>query len=81
MTFRDELKLKYPKMNARKETSRKAAMRLMCLECVGGVSAEVAACTDSGCPMHAFRPKTQTRPVQVPEIDTCEGSESESSNG
>ena len=35
--------------------SRKAAVRSMCLECVGFDTAEVARCTDYRCPLWAFR--------------------------
>jgi hypothetical protein len=76
MTFREELRLKYPKMHVRAEAgSRKASMRLMCLECVGGDVAEITRCTDGGCPMYQWRPKTQNRPSEVSIIDTCEASE------
>ncbi len=57
MNLRDELKLKYPKTIARAATgSRQSAIKLMCLECVGGVKADIKACSDGGCPLHPYRP-------------------------
>jgi hypothetical protein len=34
----------------------KAAIKLFCLECVGGEKAKVASCTDHGCPLYPVRP-------------------------
>ena len=36
--------------------SRKAAIDMMCLECVGWVVEEVRFCTDRGCPLWPYRP-------------------------
>lgn len=35
--------------------SRKAAMRAQCLDCVAYQEAEVALCTDRGCPLYPYR--------------------------
>jgi len=40
-----------------KEGSRKAAIRLHCLWCMGWSSPEVRSCTMTRCPLHAFREK------------------------
>lgn len=37
--------------------SRKAAMRMFCLECVGYENSEVSLCTDPECPLYPYRPK------------------------
>lgn len=57
-TFRDELAAKLPNTATAMKTgkSRKAAIKLMCLECVGGSRADVARCTDGGCPLFLYRP-------------------------
>jgi len=39
----------------KRKTSRKAAIRSFCLECVGYVEKEVRLCTDKGCPLYYFR--------------------------
>jgi hypothetical protein len=36
--------------------SRKAAIKAQCLECCGWERTEVQACTDTGCPLHPYRP-------------------------
>jgi hypothetical protein len=35
--------------------SRSCAIRLFCIECMGGVSAEVKKCEATDCPLHSFR--------------------------
>ena len=42
--------------------SRKAAMRMFCLECVGYSEGEVALCTDTYCPLFPYRPKSKAGP-------------------
>jgi hypothetical protein len=39
--------------------SRKAAMHAFCLECCGYQIKEVFACTDLGCPLYPYRPKSR----------------------
>ena len=48
---------KYVKMYARamRGKSRKAAMRMQCVECMGYVESEVELCTDPGCPLYPYR--------------------------
>lgn len=36
-------------------TNRKSAIRAMCVICMGGMIQEVAKCTSTSCPLHAFR--------------------------
>lgn len=40
-------------------TSRKAAMRIFCLECCGYEIREVFLCTDLGCPLYPYRPRSR----------------------
>jgi hypothetical protein len=39
-----------------KRGSRKAAMELFCIECMGGTISEVGRCTSPGCSLYLFRP-------------------------
>jgi hypothetical protein len=43
--------------------SRKAAMHAQCLECCGWQVKEVFLCTDLGCPLYPYRPKSRVSPV------------------
>jgi len=51
----------YPSTTKKKWTqamnsnSRKAAIRCMCLLCLGGSPKEVSACTQPDCPLYKFR--------------------------
>jgi len=56
MSNRD-IPVRYVKMYARamKGKSRKAAMRMQCIECMGYVESEVDLCTDPGCPLYPYR--------------------------
>ena len=50
--------------------SRKAAMRAFCLECCGWEIKEVFLCTDSGCNLYPYRPRSrvsQGTPQNIPE--------------
>lgn len=38
------------------KASPREAIKIMCLECVGYVSADVAGCTSDACPLHKYRP-------------------------
>jgi len=57
-TFRQELAAKSPRVatSAQSGRSRAAALKLMCLECVGGTRAHISDCTDKGCPLWLYRP-------------------------
>ena len=59
---------KYQKLYSRATSgkSRKAAIRMFCLECVGYSEYEVSVCTDADCPLYAYRPKEK---VEVPFND------------
>jgi len=43
--------------------SRKAAMHSFCLECCGWQIKEVFLCTDLGCSLYPYRPKSRVSPV------------------
>ncbi len=45
-----------PELRARAKTSRAAAVKLFCLECVGGVRADVRDCTACDCALYPWRP-------------------------
>jgi len=45
----------YQKLYAKRNTSRKAAIRMACLECMGYVSKEVEVCTEASCPLYKWR--------------------------
>lgn len=47
--FRDELLSSYPGRAERASSSRKAALELFCMECVGGTSVEAGRCQSRGC--------------------------------
>jgi len=50
--------------------SRKAAMRAFCLECCGYEIREVFLCTDLGCPLYPYRPRSrvsQGAPESIPQ--------------
>ena len=50
-----EIPSKYQKLHGRRNTSRKAAVRSFCLECVGYAESEVKVCTDKDCPLFKWR--------------------------
>jgi len=43
-------------IKALKGSSREAAVKSFCMECVCWLRAEVAQCTDPGCPLYPYRP-------------------------
>lgn len=43
-------------LRIRAKTSRAAAVKLFCLECVGGIRAEVRDCTSKDCALYPHRP-------------------------
>lgn len=57
--------------------SRKAAMRAFCLECCGYEIREVFLCTDLGCPLYPYRPRS--RVSQGTSESVLEGPESKKS--
>lgn len=59
--------------------SRKAAMHSFCLECCGYQITEVYACTDLGCSLYPYRPRS--RVVPVTSEDVREPSESPNDRG
>lgn len=55
MRLSEELKQKHPGMAHRAERSPLAAIRLFCLECMGGSAMEVSRCATTECTLHRFR--------------------------
>jgi hypothetical protein len=49
MTCREEIAKRLPKAIERAKTSRLTAIRLFCIECMGGSSREAKACTQRDC--------------------------------
>jgi hypothetical protein len=50
--------------------SRKSAMRAFCVECCGWEIGEVFLCTDKGCSLYPYRPRSrvsQGTPESIPE--------------
>ena len=43
--------------------SRKIAIKEKCLDCSGGIPAEVRRCPATGCPLWPFRTGTATKPI------------------
>ena len=52
-----ELAAKYPELCAAAPTSRASAVRLFCIECMGGNRGDAKRCAESACPLwpHAWR--------------------------
>lgn len=48
-TVREEMLVKYPSLVARSKTSRPAAIKLMCIECMGGSYSDAKECTTKDC--------------------------------
>lgn len=57
INVRSELKLKYPKVARNAVRQPKAAIKLFCLECVGGDYGEAKRCAESSCSLwpYAFK--------------------------
>lgn len=53
--IREELALRFPKLCARASTSRAAAVKLFCVECMGGVVRDARECEEAGCPLRPHR--------------------------
>jgi len=56
------IRKKYPALSSKSARRPLAAIRLFCLECLGGSVHEVRNCTSSDCSLYAFR--MGKRPVQ-----------------
>ena len=62
-----------------KGKSRKAALRAFCAECCGYQIKEVYLCTDLGCPLYPYRPRSRVSPVaseSVPNEQESKNSDS-----
>ncbi len=56
VTLKDELKKRFPKrIEAIKKGSRRMAIFMECLDCVGGYIQDVINCTGTDCFLYAFR--------------------------
>jgi hypothetical protein len=83
-SFRDELREKLPRTSeaAASGKSRASAIKLHCIECMGGSVRDVYACNDRGCALYLYRPRR--RDAQGPSVnpgDSALGSEIESGEG
>ena len=66
-----------------KGRSRKASMHAFCLECVGFQIKEVYLCTDLGCALYPYRPRSRVSPVapqSVPDEPESKNSDQRESN-
>jgi len=77
MTDRTERKTRLPSASLHKafdniDRSRKDAIKIFCVECVGGAPgyrAEIRGCTDRGCPLYPWRPyKGESKPISSKEV-------------
>lgn len=60
---------KYTALDERaKNGSRKAAIRLQCLQCVGYDTKEVRACTATDCPLYRYREKGESASRVLPTL-------------
>ena len=50
-----DIPTKFQKMYDRRKTSRKAAIRFFCLECMGYNEKDIPGCTDKSCPLFRWR--------------------------
>lgn len=63
-----ELRRKYPGLAKRADAgSALAAVRLHCIECMGGVRSEVEICTAPECPLYPYRRGQSPRKRQMSE--------------
>jgi hypothetical protein len=62
MSFRDEVAKQYPAMTEKAKTSRLVAVRLFCVECMGGSRPDAKACQNRECFLHAHRGKAWEQP-------------------
>lgn len=51
----DALRTKYPGLDKKSKGNPLAAIRLFCLECMGGARAEVDTCTSEQCSLYVYR--------------------------
>jgi hypothetical protein len=64
------LRGRFPRLAAQEETSRKAAMDLFCIQCMGGECSEIAKCTAPACPLYPWRPTSfeTGRPISAARL-------------
>ncbi len=55
MSFREEVAAKYPALVEKAKTSRLVAVRLFCVECMGGSRNEAKACATKACALWPHR--------------------------
>jgi hypothetical protein len=63
-SFRDEIREKLPKMAERASRSRLAAVRLFCIECMGGSARQARACETTDCFLWPVRGASWSRKEQ-----------------
>lgn len=51
-----------------KKLTRKKAIKAKCLDCSGGIRAEVRRCTATNCPLWPFRMGTETKSSATNEV-------------
>ena len=77
MTDRTERRTRLPSASLNKafdniDRSRKDAIKIFCVECVGGAPGyrkEIRDCTDRGCPLYPWRPyKGESKPISPEEV-------------
>lgn len=69
----NEIRSKRPQLAARATRGACSAIRLFCLECVGGIAAEVRDCTANECPLYGFRFGRRPGKVQDPRVSGVPG--------
>lgn len=55
-SINEDLAQQYPELTERAKTKRASAIKLMCLQCMGGSRQEIRACSSSSCALHGVRP-------------------------
>ena len=53
MRLSDELEARFPVLAERAKTSRVSAIKLFCIECMGGNRAEARSCAETDCFLHS----------------------------
>jgi hypothetical protein len=71
--IKSEIPAKYRGIFERAPSSRPAAVRAKCLECMGYNAAEVKACTSPDCPLFNFRTGRYTGPPKGNSAELDEG--------
>ena len=77
MDFKQEVATRYPHMVAKAKSSRLVAVRLFCVECMGGSRSDAKACATTGCFLHPHRgsswAQARATPAHVPPSNVPPG--------